>query len=202
MFLYHILSQKRLQEKLSFAKEHGGRLMLTPHASSMDITGGLIPAYLHCLDTLVGSMRFSIKSDTCSAIRIELEPEARIYRYRGPQAEVSFDGLADSYDVFHTVYDNRDFVRWQEILLVNSRAVRSWTHAPDVIRHDFLEQLENLKNGEIPSERFFYLDITPEEQYLEALLIGKHIGVLDELPEPAEQIHRKMMKVFQRIGAV
>ena len=49
MILYHICPKSRLEEKLSYAKENGGNLLLTPPDPKRDLTGGHFPIYLHCL---------------------------------------------------------------------------------------------------------------------------------------------------------
>lgn len=198
MILYHILSKKRLEEKLAYAQENNGRLLLTPHLASMDTSNGLIPNYIHCLPSLAGSMPFA-GNQSATAIKIKMSSHTKIWRYKGPQDAIDFKQTENDTDVIHTIYDNDKFFKWQEVLLVSNRNIEYWTHDLSEIKSDFETQLEDLKNGKISSDHFFYRDFTIEEQHSVAQLVGHHIGISNLTDESVRKLRDEFNTAYSRL---
>lgn len=197
MHLYHVLPRHRLEQKLAYARAHGGRLQLTPHEASKDSAAGAVSAYLHCLPDLVGGIAFSIK-ERVAALRITLAPGARVAKLRGTRDQLDLAAAAREAAVLHVQWDEPG-LRYQEWLLVDESAVLEWTADPEVLAQDYQEQLERLSAGRMSSRAFFYPDLDPASQLPMARLTGHRLRYHEvEDPEALFQAH---CKATHRIGA-
>ncbi len=198
MVLYHILSKQRLIEKKEYAEQNFGRLLLTPHIKNMDMTNGHIPEYLHCLFNIVGAIPFSAKFES-SIIKIKLCSKVKYQKYQGAQDLINFSKFDQDVDVIHTIYENKNFFQWQEVLLTNNSSVQSWTDDKIEIIEDFKEQLSALEQMKISSDDFFYRDFTLEEQSKIALLVGHHTGLQPLSKEKVADLKKIMNAAYSRI---
>lgn len=196
MYLYHVLPRHRLEEKLQYARATGGRILLTRHSAAKDSSDGSIPEYLHLLPNLVGGIDFSSR-ERVAAIRISLAPEARIARLRGPRAALDLRREAERASVIHVQWEEPG-LRYQEWLLVNDDAVLEWTADPQVIKCDYLAQLEDLRTGRLSSEAYFYPDIDKAAQLAMAQLIGHRLGFC-HVEQPSLLLRRHREATF-RLG--
>lgn len=199
MYIYHVLSDKRLSQKIVHAEDNSGELLITSHKSSMDVTRGAIPAYLHCLKYLVGGIPFSI-NQAVSAIRVKISKHAKWGFYRGSQNDCDFDQYS-SFDIVSLIFDDAH-LSWQETLLLSTDIVEEWTSDISTLEHEFNYQFDNLLTGTIEANEFFYRDFTVEEQISIARIIGSRLGYKNFINEDIPTLKFAYDEACRRINAL
>jgi hypothetical protein len=194
--IYHVLSVENLAKKHEWAKEHCGSLLLTSSISK------LLP-HIYCLPNLIGGTLFAFNKDS-RAIRIDLKESVKIFKYIGRRKDFTIEKhneLAKRFDLIHCVYEDPGLL-WQELFLVNGRAIERWTDNLEIIQTDFNEQYDKLKKGLISSDDFFYMEMPQEKQLLAAEVIGLHIGLKINMTHEKRYIHEDYDKACYRLGVL
>jgi len=146
----------------------------------------------------VGGLTFAARQQG-AAIKIVLNADARIFKYRGPDTECPFQRLAGEYDVAFLDFENPG-IRFREVLLLSEQKIRRWSYDVEELRRDYITQMTQLEAGQIPSDEFFYPDLAPQEQLLAARLVGHHIGLFKEEPANIAGINKTLSQAYRRIG--
>lgn len=76
--LFHICSEGRFLEKIEYSKMNQGRLSLSSHPASMDMTKGELKSYIHCLPNMIGGIPFS-GANKVRMIKITLKDDVNIF---------------------------------------------------------------------------------------------------------------------------
>jgi hypothetical protein len=181
MLLWHVLSQERLDQKLAHANGGAGELLLTAPAADKDVSSGRLGCpFIYCLPNIVGSEDFAEPGEGgLRAIRIELDPSAKIAVFHGNPDDIPFETLKEDFDGIDMQVDAMPEwpVRFRQILLWNPKAVKSWTCDEKDIAADFRTQYRELAAGRMPAADFFLTDLTPEEHQTRAEALASRLNI-------------------------
>lgn len=202
MILWHILSQKRLEQKIKFATLNNGKLLLSVPSSGQDISNGTLEPYLYCLSHVVGGALFSTEEDL-RVIKIQVAPTVRIFTHIGNPDDIPYPEISQSFDLIDMqITRSKEWpIRFRQILLLNSHVVENWSFEREIYETDFMKQFRELVENRIKSEYFFMSDFTTADQIAMASLIAHKLDLKLDKQITKEEAAARIEFALQRIGA-
>lgn len=184
MHIWHFLSKDRLLQKINYAANCSGELLLHPPEPAKDITKGQIAQYIYCLPSILSGMNFS---DQCKieVVKISLKADARIYNFEGNPSLLNYTDLLGSYDLVDMTVSSPEFseIRFRQILLLNSQVITKWEHSLESdFSIDYKKEWDRIQRKSFPQTDFFMIDFNPIE-ILSAARINSSAMGLKQFPE-------------------
>jgi hypothetical protein len=204
MHLWHFLSPARLRQKLEYARQNQGELLLHPPEPAKDITEGELSQYIYCLPTIVSGMNFS-PAEKLAVIKIKLKPEAKIHQFTGNPTTLSYRIVAKNYDAIDMTITAAQYsgIGFRQILLLRTTAVESWQHS---LERDFSPDLEKewakLREKIFPATDFFMIDFQEEERKAAARISSHALGLKKYPDAEIKQDELKVQAALKRLGAL
>ena len=204
MILWHFLTKERLLEKLAFAKQNGGALLLYPPELSKDISKGELKSYIYCLPSLLSGMNFGDDSEL-HLLRIQVKQSCRVFEFSGNPRTLNYSSIAENYDVIDMIVDSSDFsnIRFRQILLINNAVIENWQDSLNSnFKNDFETEFNKLKIKPFPAQDFFMIDFKHDE--IEAAIhINAHsIGFHALSGENKASFQMKLESALTRLGSI
>lgn len=204
MILWHFLTRSRLTEKLEYARSNNGNLLLYPPELSKDITKGKLTQYIYCLPSILSGMNFGDDAGLC-LLQIRLKESARGYKFRGDPRHLDYIDLAREFDFIDMVVDASAFsnIRFRQVLLLNSSAVKSWHHSLQTdFKGDFEAEYGKIISRHFQRDDFFMIDFIHEEIQA-AVDINAHLLGFQNLTSSMLEMNRNKIKTaLTRLGAI
>ncbi|GEM_PF-7043942 len=205
MILWHFLTRSRLTEKLEYARSNNDNLLLYPPESSKDITKGKLTQYIYCLPSILSGMNFGDDDAALCLLQIRLKESARGYKFRGDPRHLDYIDLARDFDFIDMVVDASDFsnIRFRQVLLLNSSAVKSWHHSLQTdFKGDFEAEYGKIISHHFQRDDFFMIDFIHEEIQA-AVDINAHLLGFQNLTSSMLEMNRSKIKTaLTRLGAI
>jgi hypothetical protein len=205
MILWHFLTRSRLTEKLEYAQSNNGELLLHPPELSKDLTKGKLTRYIYCLPSICSGMNFGGDDAGLCLLQIRLKESAKGYKFRGDPRHLDYQDLTGGFDFIDMVVDASEFsnIRFRQLLLLNSSAVKSWHHSLQIdFRTDFEVEHEKIKSRQFQRDNFFMIDFTLEEIQAAVDLNAHLLGFQNLTPSVLEINRSKIESALSRLGAI
>ncbi len=204
MHIWHFLSKDRLLQKIEFAADHEGELLLHPPELEKDISKGQISKYLYCLPSILSGMKFS-DQNKIEIIKISLKTNTRILNFEGNPSRLNYAELSDQYDVIDMTVNSPDFseICFRQILLLNSRAIENWTHS---LESDFSldseKEWERIQQNIFPKTDFFMIDFDTHEILSAARINLSAMGLQKFREEILKSDEQVVLAALKRLNAL